>query len=84
MTLRARTRFRVAESEGGPFIVLEPLSGDDLPMFKNKLIAFDLKLGTSIEKAEAVRDYLNSTLEFVAETDLAAPRTGQPFRPRSF
>ncbi|MGY3452486.1 hypothetical protein ACVILH_004828 [Bradyrhizobium sp. USDA 4353] len=68
MTKRARTRFRVQEyASGKPFLVLEPLTGDTLDIFK-WTIAFDLPEGTSFEDAQGISNYLNANLTHVCET----------------
>ncbi|MDI4231482.1 hypothetical protein OZ411_01470 [Bradyrhizobium sp. Arg237L] len=66
-TRRARTRFRVAEhASGQPFIVLEPLSGDDLQLF-SRSIGFDLPQSTTFEEAQEIAKYLNNKLVQIAE-----------------
>lgn len=52
MTKRAITKFRVVEGTSNqPWIMLEPLGGDDLDMFRGKtVVGFDLPAGTSFER----------------------------------
>jgi hypothetical protein len=62
MTKRARIRFRVAEhASGQPFIVLEPLAGDELELF-SRGVGFDLPANTSYEEAQEILRFLNEKL----------------------
>ena len=66
-TKRARTRFRVAEhASGQPFIVFEPLSGDQLKLFSQN-VGFDLPPNTSYEEAQQIAKLLNEKLVQIAE-----------------
>lgn len=68
MTERASVRFRVTQyANEKPWIVLEPLSGGNLDLFK-KVVGFDLPTGTSFEQAERICDFLNENIEQIAET----------------
>ncbi|NTZ90451.1 hypothetical protein [Agrobacterium tumefaciens] len=63
----ARPHFRVAEfGDGTPFIFIDPYSGDDLAFFSNNT-DFRLKPGTSYEEAKKISDFLNETIELIAE-----------------
>lgn len=68
MTERASVRFRGTQyANEKPWIVLEPLSGGNLDLFK-KVVGFDLPTGTSFEQAERICDFLNENIEQIAET----------------
>jgi hypothetical protein len=68
MTKRARPHFRVAEFESGqPWIVFEQFDGDEMHIFKYTL-GFDLPPGTTLERAEEIRNFLSDNLIRVNET----------------
>ncbi|OSJ16834.1 hypothetical protein BST63_10590 [Bradyrhizobium canariense] len=68
MTERASVRFRVTQyANEQPWIVVEPLGGGRLDMFK-KVIGLDLAAGTSFEKAARICDLLNENIEQIGET----------------
>ena len=71
MTKRATPHFRVGEfADGQPFIVLEAVSGDELNLFRNKSIGFDLRRGTTYEEAQAVARHLQDWITHISETEL--------------
>jgi len=68
MTERAMVRFSVKQyTSEKPWIVIEPLSGGKLDLFK-KVVGFDLPSGTTFEQAERICDFLNENIEQIGET----------------
>jgi hypothetical protein len=71
MTRRVTAQFRVGEfADGQPFIVLEPLDGDELNLFRNKSIGFDLRRGTTYEEAQEIVRFLQDRITHISETEL--------------
>ena len=71
-TERAQYHFKVSEGEESEdtwraFISTEPLQGN-LKIIGNGLLSFDLKPGTSIERAEEIAGFLNENIEAIAYT----------------
>ena len=68
---RVTPTFRVGEfADGQPFIVLEPSSGDELNLFRNKSIGFDLRRGTTYEEAQEIVRFLQDRITHISETEL--------------
>ncbi len=68
MVKRADPRFSVSEFESGQtYIVMEVFQGDDMDIFKNRSIGFDLPPGTTLEDAKQIADYLQRHLLRVIE-----------------
>jgi hypothetical protein len=68
MTKRVAIRFRVTQyANEKPWIVMEPLRGDDIKTFEN-VVGFDLPANTTFEQAETICRYLNDNLEQFSET----------------
>jgi hypothetical protein len=70
MTKRSNVRFLVEEDGNGePIIVVEPLAGEYLRIFKDwRVISFDLREGVTHDEASDVARYLNEKLRAIAET----------------
>lgn len=66
-TERARYVFRVKEGVNCVFITPEPLR-QDLKVFGNGFISFDLPAGTDYKKAQEVVQFLNDNIESIAYT----------------
>ncbi|TAV89301.1 hypothetical protein [Rhizobium leguminosarum] len=63
----AEPYFRVAEfPDGTPFIFIERREGDELQLFKNGT-DFRLPVGSTMEQAQAIADYLNANIDRIAE-----------------
>ena len=57
--------FKVKEHvDGSPFIVLEPFR-ENLPVFKNGILSFELTKGTTAEQAQELAHILRDTVKYV-------------------
>ena len=68
MTERVRMSFRVRKFPGGqPWICLEPVK-EDLKVLRNGFLGFDLPIGTTIEKAKKIAEFLGENITTVSYT----------------
>jgi hypothetical protein len=68
-TTRAKCRFTVKEgAKGEPFIALELSEGIEFPAFGIGLLTFDLREGTTIERAGEIAEMLNRSVVATALT----------------
>ena len=68
MTERVRMSCRVKEFPGGqPWICLEPVK-EDLKVVRNGFLGFDLPIGTTIEKAKKIAEFLGENITTVSYT----------------
>ena len=68
MTERVRISFKVKEFPGGqPWICLEPVK-EDLKVVRNDFLGFDLPIGTTIEKAKKIAEFLGENITTVSYT----------------
>jgi hypothetical protein len=65
---RGRRRIVPARSEGEPFIALELSEGIEFPAFGIGLLTFDLREGTTIERAGEIAEMLNRSVVATALT----------------
>ncbi len=65
---RSKVKYRVAEGNpGDPLrIVFDPLSGDDLRIFRQN-VSFGLRPGMEIGEAQAIANFLNEKLGDIIE-----------------
>jgi hypothetical protein len=71
MTDRARHSFTVKEfGDGTPWIMLELLDGQELPVLRRGFLGLDLKEGTTYDQAKALAATLN---ESVISTSYTVP-----------
>lgn len=61
MLQTALLHFRIGEfDDGTPYVTIENNGGDDLPLFRQNLVRFDLPHGTTFGEAEQIVAYLQA------------------------
>jgi hypothetical protein len=69
MTDRARHIVVVKEyGDGVPWLMLELLEGEELPVLRRGFLGLDLRQGTTYEEAQALANSLNELLAYTTYT----------------